>query len=86
VAQVQVQLSEEQLAHLRRLAAQRDVPLAEVIRKAIAALDGLAMEEAEIEKRKRALSVVGAFRSGLSDVAVEHDRYLAEIYAECKST
>jgi hypothetical protein len=28
--------------------------------------------------RQRALSVVGRFASGCGDVAVEHDRYLAE--------
>jgi len=30
------------------------------------------------EVRERALAVVGRFRSGVSDLATEHDRYLAQ--------
>ncbi len=31
---------------------------------------------------RRALAAVGALHSGLHDLAVEHDSYLAEAYAE----
>ncbi len=42
------------------------------------------------ERRRRALSVVGAFASGVDDLSVNHDQYLAEAYAdaagdECRS-
>ena len=33
------------------------------------------------ERRRRALSVVGAFASGVDDLSVNHDEYLAEAYA-----
>ena len=32
------------------------------------------------EMKQRALDVAGRFSSGLNDVAVEHDRYLAEAF------
>lgn len=34
------------------------------------------------ERRRRALSVVGAFSSGVDDLSVNHDKYLAEAYAD----
>ena len=41
---------------------------------------------ADDEKWERAMSVVGAFRSGYTGISENHDRYLAEIYAECEPT
>lgn len=32
------------------------------------------------EVRKHALPIVGKYSSGISDVAVNHDKYLADIY------
>lgn len=32
-------------------------------------------------RRRRALSIVGAFSSGVDDLSVNHDKYLAEAYA-----
>lgn len=33
------------------------------------------------ERRRRAIAAAGRFRSGLADLAENHDRYLEEIYA-----
>ena len=33
------------------------------------------------ERRRRALSIIGAFSSGVDDLSVTHDHYLAEAYA-----
>ena len=33
------------------------------------------------ERRRRALSIVGAFSSGVDDLSINHDQYLAEAYA-----
>ena len=33
------------------------------------------------ERRRRALSIIGAFSSGVDDLSVNHDEYLAEAYA-----
>ena len=34
------------------------------------------------ERTRRALSIIGAFSCGVDDLAVNHDRYLAEAYAD----
>jgi predicted DNA-binding protein len=34
------------------------------------------------ERRRRAISVAGRFRSGISDISLKHDDHLAEIYGE----
>jgi len=55
---------------------------AEVIRRAIdTVIQSPSMLDAT-EKRKRALEVVGKFRSGKSDISVKHDDYLAETFLQ----
>jgi hypothetical protein len=77
----QIQLTDEQAAAAKRMASERGVSMAEVIRDA---LD----RELQTSDRKalweRALSVVGKFRDidGATDVSERHDDYLAEIYEE----
>ena len=34
------------------------------------------------ERRRRALAIVGAFSSGVDDLSINHDHYLAEAYAD----
>jgi hypothetical protein len=71
----QMQLREDQVRALKRRAAERGVSMAELIRDAIdQALD----REDEDARWERALSVMGKFRSGLSDISVRHDDYLSE--------
>lgn len=70
-----MQLTEEQSRRLRRLAAERGVSMAALIREGVERLlsaDDLA------RVRQRALAVVGRYRSGVADVSDEHDRYLAD--------
>lgn len=77
----QIQLTEEQAASLRRLARRRGVSVAAVIREATE--EYISRTEDDPERiRERALAAIGAFASGHSDIAVDHDRYLAEIYEE----
>jgi Arc/MetJ-type ribon-helix-helix transcriptional regulator len=79
----QIQLTEEQAAKLKRLAAERDVSMAELIREAV---DRLPDRNDRSERLVRALAAVraGHFhdREGKTDVAVRHDEYLADIYEE----
>jgi len=59
--------------------------MAELIRRAVddwLARYGDAVSQA---KKERALAVVGRYRSGLSDVAENHDEYLAEAYGDYES-
>ncbi len=73
----QIQLTEEQAAVLRSMAADRHQPVAELIRMSI---DSFLEREAGTggdRKRSRAKSAAGQFASSLSDVSAEHDKYLA---------
>ena len=76
----QIQLTEEQSQEIKSIAEREDLSMAELIRRAVddwLARYGDAVSQA---KKERALAVVGRFRSGLSDVAENHDEYLAESY------
>ena len=71
----QVQLTDEQAAALRRLAHERGVSLAALIREAVERQIAAADDPWE-----RAARAVGAFSSGKTDVSEEHDRYLADAF------
>lgn len=75
----QVSLTEEQLGRLRELARTRNVSIAELIRRAV---DGLFVTADMDSRRRRALEVIGEFAGDGSPVSEEHDRYLADAYAE----
>jgi hypothetical protein len=74
----QIQLTEEQARELKRIAAERGISLAALIREAIEST--IAVDPGPA-RRQRALAVVGRFGSGRKDVGAEHDRYLAEDFA-----
>ena len=77
MVRTQIQLTEEQARALKALAAHRGVSMAEVIRQAVEQI----IEQSERQERmRRALSVMGRFRSGYTDISVEHDKYLDEDY------
>lgn len=75
----QIQLTEAQAEKAKRLAAERGVSMAEVIRELI---DREPEGDDRAERFARALAAIerGGFRDreGKTDVSVEHDRYLAE--------
>lgn len=78
MVRTQIQLDEDQARRLRALAARRGVSIARLVREALDAhLRGGAVED-PAERRRRALTVIGRFRSGRHDVARRHDAYLAE--------
>jgi hypothetical protein len=79
---VEVELTDEQTRSLNKIADEQGIPVAEIIQKSI---DLYVQEQGMIgtpEQRRRALAVVGKYRSGLSDVIAKHDDYLADIYEE----
>lgn len=76
----QIQLTESQVRTLKRMAADRGVSVAELIRQSIENFFRSAGSQDREEQRRRALSVAGRFRSGLQDLAAEHDRYLEDAY------
>lgn len=80
MVRTQIQLTEEQSHRLKAIAANEGVSLAEMIRRSIDQFVRTRGQISQVEKRKRALAVVGKYASGAGDVSVEHDRYLAESY------
>jgi Arc/MetJ-type ribon-helix-helix transcriptional regulator len=80
MVRTQVQLTEEQAALIKQLAAERDVSMSEIIR--IGMTDFLTASGAitRAERIRRALAVTGRFRSDKTDVSERHDAYLSEAY------
>lgn len=78
----QIQITEQQADMLKDMADRQAVSMAEIIRRAIDQFISSPSQVSDAEQRRRALSFVGRFSSGVSDLSENHDRYLAEIYAE----
>ncbi len=81
MVRTQIQLTEEQARALKAAAARQGVSMAELIRQAVDRI----LEEQEqerAEKWRRATALVGRYRDkeGATDVSVNHDKYLDEIY------
>ncbi len=80
MVRTQIQLTEEQAAAVKRIAAQRGVSMAEVIREGVDAVVKSAGQPSKEEIRRRMLSVIGIVKGGPKDLATNHDKYLAEAY------
>jgi len=82
MVRTQIQLTEGQARALKNLAAAEGRSMADIIRESVEALlTGRGVRDRD-KVKQRALAVVGSFRSGLGDLAAEHDRYLAEDLAQ----
>ena len=80
LVRTQIQLSREQSERLRKLAAERHVSVAHLIRDGV---DKLLAEQGEGDRQeriRRSLSAVGSFDSGLTDVSARHDDYVVEAF------
>lgn len=80
----QIQLTEQQSNKLKELAAEYDVSTAELIRRAVDQFITAAVPPAisDEERRRMALAAVGKFSSGVHDLSINHDYYLAEAYGD----
>ena len=78
----QIQLSESQMQQLKDLARRRGVPVAALIREGADHVIRSSGAVDDAQRRRRALSAAGRFRSGHKDLAGEHDRHLAEAPGE----
>jgi predicted DNA-binding protein len=81
VVRTQIQLTEEQAERLRRLAVQRGVSMAEIVRAAVDRYmeEVSATDEAQMDAR--AMAVIGRFASGSRDGSAAHDRYLYDAFS-----
>lgn len=81
MVRTQIQLTDEQVKKLKRLAASRHLSVAALIRQAVDAMvTSSAIVDVE-ERRRRAINIAGKFSSGKHDISKEHDKYLAEAFS-----
>ena len=80
MVRTQIQLTEDQAKAIKKIAAAQGVSVAELIRRAVdgAIKSGVTMDT--MERQKRAIEIVGEFRSGRRNVSKKHDEYLVEAY------
>jgi predicted transcriptional regulator len=82
MVRTQIQLSEDEAAAVKRLANERSVSMAAVIR---AAVDQYVSHEAGVsidERWQRSLAAIGGFHSGRSDLSQTHDDEFAAAASE----
>lgn len=85
----QILLTEIQARVLEQIAAEKETTVTELVRQSIDEMirhrkdivGGKQVDADREERRRRALSVVGAFSCDVDDLSVNHDKYLAEAYA-----
>ena len=82
MVRTQIQITEEQSKALRKIAAQRDLSMAEVIRQGIEFYLQACGTISQEERRQRAIKAAGQFHSGQKDLSEKHDAYLAEVYGK----
>ena len=76
----QVQLTEQQLLQLRKLAAERGLSISELVRNGVDTILDHAEREEHGDRVQRAIAAAGRFHSGRADVARRHDDYLVAAY------
>lgn len=80
MVRTQIQLPEQQVTRLKRLAAQQHVSMAELIRRAVDLFTLSPDATSNKERKERAMAAVGRFHSGCGDLSARHDDYLAEAF------
>jgi hypothetical protein len=79
VNRTQVQLTDQQTEALKRLAQQRGVSIAQLVREGVDLLLRSAGSPISYEERtRRMLEMSGRFHSGVGDLSIRHDDYFAE--------
>jgi len=82
----QIQLEEKQHRVLREMAAEYNVSMATLIRQSVDRFIETEAKPSREELRQRAMDMAGKYHDieGKTDVSINHDKYLAEIYAYVK--
>jgi ribbon-helix-helix CopG family protein len=78
----QIELTEEQAEALERVAALQGRSVSELLRDRV---DGILRDQSQGDReeiKRRAIAAIGRFRSDVTDLATEHDRYLDETFGE----
>jgi hypothetical protein len=78
VVRMQIQFTEQEVAALRRAAAQRHLSISAVVREAVDDSISASAKPSRDELVKRSLEAMGRFHSGTGDVSARHDEYFAD--------
>jgi len=82
MVRTQIQLPEEQVAMLKKMAVADHKSMAEIIRQAVDFFAKTKYGGGDEQRRRRAMAAAGQFRSGAKDLAASHDTYLTEVFSE----
>ena len=82
MVRTQIQLPEEQVAMLKKIAVTQHKSMAEIIRQAVDFFGKAKHGGGDKQRRKRAMAAAGLFRSGVKDLAASHDSYLTKAFGE----
>ena len=82
MVRTQIQLAEHQVEALKKIASSRHVSVAELIRQAVDTVIKSNLVVDPEERYKRAMELVGKFRSGKRDISKRHDDYLVDAYSK----
>ncbi|MBU1569406.1 MAG: ribbon-helix-helix domain-containing protein [Proteobacteria bacterium] len=80
MVRTQIQLPEEQVVLLKKMALAQHKSMAEIIRQAVDYFAKAKEGSGEEQRRRRAMAAAGSFSSGVNDLAASHDSYLTEIF------
>ena len=80
MVRTQIQLREDQVEYIKDIAAAEDISMAEVIRQAVELLQETREKPTKRELMLRSLEIFGKYSSGESDMSINHDKYLNEVY------
>lgn len=78
MVRTQIQLTEAQVKALKKIALTSHLSVAELIRRAVDTMIKSNTTVDPDERLRRALEIVGKFRSGKRDISRKHDAYLAD--------
>lgn len=78
MVRTQIQLTEEQVTQLKRMAVKTGGSMSQLIRSGVDSILRQRREATDEQRRQRALAATGSFHSGTGDLAQHHDEYFAD--------
>ena len=78
----QIQLPEEQVAMLKKMAAADNKSMAEIIRQSVDFYAKHKSLDGNLQRRKQAMAAAGRFRSGIKDLSSSQDDYLTKDFGK----
>lgn len=78
MAQTHIELTDEQITALEKLAKEQNKSLSQLIQDNIEKLIAGSAPRYTPRQKQQALDIVGKFKSGLNDLSTNHDQYFTE--------